>query len=162
MKKYLPIVILLMTACAGNPSKEAALLLVDQIDEYESAITKKIHAEQTFYREIRSALKESARRQTWVEQEFETRNRITQLTDRAIVQDKGLQVSVLQQFLREENARARVRKVNIDNRKAELEASYKVSFDSLTFRQQQLSSTRTKLLTLTQDRSAKDQLECLK
>ncbi len=158
MRKCLLIAMLVMTGCAGNPSKEAALLLVDQIDTYETAIKKKIDAEQIFYQDIRTALNKAAGRQAWAEQRIETHNRIIKLTDQAIVQDKGLQVSVLQQFLRDENARARVRKVNEDNRKAELEASYKVSFNSLSFRQQQLSITRTKLLALTQDQSAKDQL----
>ena len=158
MRIILLIVILIMTGCDGNPRNEATLLRIDQIDESETEIKKTISAELNLYRDQRSALMRAAGRQAWVEQELETRYRIIKLTDRAIVQDKGLQVSVLMQFLREENAQARVQKADEDKRKDELETNYQVSFDSLTFRQRQLSSTRTKLLTLTQGQSAKDQL----
>ncbi len=158
MKIFILISILVVAGCASNPTQKTALLLIDQIDEYEAVINKKISVEQTFYREIRAALKDTAGRQAWVEQKFATRNRITQLTDRVLVQDKGFQLSVLQQFLREENTRAHTLRAEEINRRLELESNYLVSFDSLTFRQRQLSSTRSRLLTLTQDQSVKEQL----
>jgi hypothetical protein len=159
MKAYLLVILLLLVGCASSQPKDAALLLVDQIDEYEAAIRDKILSEQTFYRDIRDALKEAAARQVGVDAKVATLNRITRLTDRAMVQDRGLQVSVLQQFLRDEFLHARTSEAERKQKQAELEANYSVSFDSLAFRQRQLGNTRTKLLALTQDQSIKDQLK---
>ena len=158
MKAFLFIGLLVLGGCASNQPKDAALLLVDQLDTYETALKSKISAEQTFYLDIRQALKASAERQAWVASRIYTRNRVTRLADRAIVQDKGMQVSVLQQFLRDENEQARLGRQQLEKQQAELEANYHVSFDSLTFRQRQLGRTRTKLLALTQDQEVKDQL----
>ena len=71
--------------CASNPTQEAALLLVDQLDNYQASVAEKVKAERAFYQDIRSALDKAASRQTWVDQAVETRNRITRLTDQAIV-----------------------------------------------------------------------------
>ena len=147
-----------LAGCAGNPSKEAALLLVDEIDNYQAAVATKVEAEQTFYRDIRAALTASAARQAWVEQKIETRNRITRLADKAIVEDKGLQVSLLQEFLRSENNFARTRHELETARRAEIESNYRVSFESLNFKQQELSIARSKLLGLTHDQNASAQL----
>lgn len=144
--------------CAANPTQEAALLLVDQLDSYQVSVAEKVKAERAFYKDIRSVLDKAAGRQAWVDQAFETRNRITRLTDRAIVQDKGVQVSVLQQFLRDENAFARERRLAEEQRRSEIESNYRVSFESLTRKQRELSVTRSKLLVLTQDRDVAEQL----
>lgn len=143
-----------LTACAANPAKETALLVVDEIDNYQASMAAKIEAEQIFYKDIRETLKAAAERQSWVDQRVATRNRITELTDRAIVRDKGLEVSVLQQFLRDENIFARNEKHAELERKKEIQSNYEVRFDALVGKQQELSSTRSKLLTLTQDSEA--------
>jgi len=52
----------LLGACASNSPTEAALLLVDQLDEYQSAIGEKIQAEREFYIDIRDMLDEAATR----------------------------------------------------------------------------------------------------
>lgn len=157
-KSFFVLAVSTLGACASNPTQEAALLLVDQVDTYQGAIEDKLKAETEFYKDIRSALKDAAVRQAWFQQEVETRNRITQLTDRAIVQDKGLQVSILQQFLRDENAFARERREAEQQRRAEIEQNYRVSFETLTIKQRELSVTRAQLLELTRDRDAKKQL----
>ena len=143
-----------LTACAANPAKETALILVDEIDNYQASMAAKVEAEQIFYKDIRDTLKAAAERQSWVDQRVATRNRITELTDRAIVRDKGLEVSVLQQFLRDENAFARDEKRAESERKKVIQSNYEVRFDALVVKQQELSSTRSKLLTLTQDSEA--------
>lgn len=144
--------------CASNPTQKAALLLVDQLEIYQASVGEKVKAERAFYQDIRSMLDKSAARQAWVHQQVETRNRITGLTDQAIVQDKGLQVSALQQFLREENDFARERKSAEAQRRAKIESNYRVSFDSLTQKLRELSVTRSKLLALSQDRAVADHL----
>lgn len=144
-------VVLLFVGCAGNPSKDAALLLVDEIDNYQASVASKIKAEQTFYKDIRHAASESASLRAWIDQEIETLNRVTRMTDQAIVVDKGVQVSILQQFLRDEDRHARERRAVEDSRKAELEANYRTSFESLNLKQRELSAARSKLLGLTQD-----------
>jgi hypothetical protein len=143
-----------LTACAANPAKETALLVVDEIDNYQASVAAKIEAEQMFYKDIRETLKAAAERQSWVDRRVATRNRITELTDRAIVRDKGLEVSVLQQFLRDENVFARSEKQAELERKKEIQNNYEVQFAALVVKQQELGTTRSKLLTLTQDSEA--------
>ena len=80
------------------------------------------------------------------------RTAIIELADQAIVRDKGLQVTLLQEFLREQNRLAATRKQDLAARRAEIEKNYRVSFDSLALKTRQLRTVRTQLMNLAQDR----------
>ena len=138
--------------CATNPTQQAALLLVDQLDSYQGQVNAKIKAEQTFYRDIRAAADAAAGRQAWVDQALAQRTAIIELADQAIVRDKGLQVTLVQTFLREQNRLAATRKQDLAARRAELEENYSTSFDALALKSQQLTIVRAQLLNLSQDR----------
>src|SRR5512134_820876 len=97
----------LLAGCATNPTRESALLLIDQIDAYEKAISGKVAAEQTYYAETRSNLQDQARRQALREQQRDYLVAVTEITDQAMVRDRGVQLSVLQAFLRELNQAGR-------------------------------------------------------
>ena len=160
MKKliFLAGLLALLSACAENPTQEAALLLVDQIDSYQTQVQAKIKAEQQFYRDIRTTFKMAAGRQAWVEQRLVQRAGIIELTDQAIVLEKGMRVTLLQDFLREQNKAARTRKADLDARTKELEDNYRTNFDKLSLQQQQLAMTRSKLLSLAQEQNTKELL----
>ncbi len=149
---------MLCMGCATNAAQETALLLVDRIDAYERQVNEKITGEQRFYAEVRKDLKDSARRQARRGQQAEYLARLTELTDQAVVRDKGLQLSVLQQFLRESNERARTANTDLAARRAELEAVYRVNFELLSNHSRDLRNARAQLLQLARDKSTKDQL----
>lgn len=142
----------LMIGCAANPTQQAALLLIDQIDDYEEQIKSKIKAEQTFYNEIQETAKKAAGRQAWIDQRHVKRASIIELIDQAIVRDKGIQVTLLQAFLRKQNRFAANREQELAARRAELDENYRTSIDALAFKTQQLSIVRTQLLNLSQER----------
>ncbi|HEX7236998.1 MAG TPA: hypothetical protein VF405_08565, partial [Gammaproteobacteria bacterium] len=119
---------LMLAGCATNPTRESALLLIDQIDEYEKAISAKVAAEQTYYAETRSNLQEQARRQALREQQRDYLVGVTEITDQATVRDRGVQLSVLQEFLRELNEAGRNSEEERSQREAELRAIYQVNF----------------------------------
>jgi hypothetical protein len=121
-----------LAGCAANPTRESALLLVDQIDEYEKAIDAKVAAEQTYYAATRRDLQDQARRQAELEQELDYLAGVTDLTDQATVRDRGLQVSVLQAFLRGLNEAGRNAEEQRSQREAELRAIYQVNFKALS------------------------------
>jgi len=138
--------------CAANPTQPAALLLVDQLDIYIEQVQAKIKAEQTFYRNIQTTAVEAARRQAWVDQRLAQQNAIIEMADQAIVRDKGVQVTLLQSFLRKQNQLAATRKQDLAARRAALEENYSTSFDALALKTQQLATVRAQLLNLSRDR----------
>ena len=147
-----------LSGCAANPTRESALLLVDQIDEYEKAINAKVAAEQTYYSETRRDLQDQARRQAALEQERDYLVGVTNLTDQATIRDRGLQVSVLQAFLRGLNEAGRNAEEQRSQREAELRALYQVNFKALSLKRDELARTRSQLLELSRERATTEQL----
>ena len=142
----------LALGCASNPTQQTALLLVDELDSYKDQVQAKIDAESAFYREILAAADAAAGRQAWFAQAMAQRTAIIELADQAIVRDKGLQVTLLQEFLRKQNRLAATRKQDLAARRAEIENNYRVSFDSLALKTQQLRTVRAQLMNLAHDR----------
>lgn len=157
-----PLALLLLSAllvgCATNPTRESALLLVDQIDEYEKAISAKIGAEQTYYAETRSNLRDQARRQALREQQRDYLVAVTDITDQAMIRDRGVQLSALQAFLRELNEAGRSAEERRAEREAELRAIYQVNFKALSLKRSELARTRSQLLQLSREKSTTEQL----
>ena len=146
-----------LAGCAANPTRESALLLVDQIDEYEKAINAKVAAEQTYYSATRRDLQDQARRQAALEQERDYLVGVTNLTDQATIRDRGLQVSVLQAFLRDLNAAGRTAEEQRAQREAELRAIYQVNFQGLRVKRSELARTRSQLLELSREKATNEQ-----
>jgi hypothetical protein len=147
-----------LAGCATNPTRESALLLVDQIDEYEKAISAKVAAEQTYYAQTRTTLQDQARRQALREQQRDYLVGITEITDQAMVRDRGLQASAFQEFLRGLNETGRNSEEERSRREAELRAVYQVNFKALSSKRSELARTRSQLLQLSREKSTTEQL----
>jgi hypothetical protein len=147
-----------LTGCATNATRESALLLVDQVDEYEKAVDAKIAAEQTYYTQTRNDLQDQARRQALREQQARFLTALTEITDQAMVRDRGLQASVLQRFLRDLDETSRNAEDERARREAELRALYRVNFMALSTKRGELAQTRSQLLQLSREKSTTEEL----
>jgi hypothetical protein len=159
MKRVLLFLVLTALAgCATNATRESALLLVDQIDEYQKAIDAKVAAEQTYYTQTRNDLQDQARRQALREAQASSFTALTEITDQALIRDRDLQASVLQRYLRSLDETARDADDDRARREAELRALYRVNFKDLSTRRSELAQTRSHLLQLGREKSTTEEL----
>ena len=147
--------VMILTACAENPTQRTALLLADEIDAYEQAVGTKIQAEQNYYMKVENDHAAAANWTANLEDKEQAIQARQALTDQAI-KDKNLPVSTLQNFLRDYNEAKRVSAEKRAMRAAELQKAWSVTFSGLTFRQQELRTARSGVMELAREETITD------
>lgn len=152
---------LLLGACAVDPTRQAALLMADEIDAYDNQMGAKVQAEQKYYKRLARDERAATSWTVALEEKASYFRAVTKLGDQALVVDKGLQLSLLQEFLRTSNMTQRTAAERRAKRIAELEAASSVSFASLTFSRKSLRQARANVMKLARETTDQDRFKIL-
>ncbi len=157
----LMLLLVLLVACAKDPTRRTALIVADEIDVFEQQVGNKIAKERKFYNANIAEAKTAAKWNVIIQSNIEQLQGIQALTDAMLKQDGDVEVIKLQDFLRTHNARMRNAEAEHAKAIAEQEEAFSVSFAKLSINRKDLRDARSEVMELARKETVKDRAQAI-